>query len=324
MKQWLLALTWLALGSTAFAGVVEADPNKDYAITPEAGPWMVCATSYVGPEAQQLAHELVLEIRSRFSLPAYVVNKGDDERRKQLEEYQRKQKEHPDVHIPFRHTRVEDQCAVLIGGYKDMDSAHRALKDIKKLSPPSSPRLMPILTEVGPDESSGAKDKAVVKGGFVNPFVSSFVVHNPTVPIERPVTNKPDPFLKKLNAPESLSAFKCPKPWTLVVAIFQGAQAIQAEKADKPGFWEGLWNHNSGDLLEASGHNAHNLAEALRTIGYEAYVLHCRWGSVVCIGGFDSAKDPRMMNTRRNIANLKLGQNVKLLADPMPMEIPRS
>src|SRR5437870_1075005 len=78
----LAFLTGLALARAGYAHV-EADPNKDYTIVPEAGPWMIYATHFVGPEAPQLAHEMVLEIRSRFDLPAWVFNRGEEERRKQ-------------------------------------------------------------------------------------------------------------------------------------------------------------------------------------------------------------------------------------------------
>ncbi len=323
MKRWLLAVAGLALGGAVLAGI-EADPNKDYAVTPEAGPWMVCATSYVGPEAGRLAHELVLEIRSRFNLPAYAFNRGDDERRKQREEFERLQEKHPGAKLPFRHTRVEDQCAVLIGGYKDMETASQALKMIKRLQPPSNERLMPILTEVGPDESSKEKDKAIVRGGFVNPFPSSFVVPNPTVPRERPATGNADKFLVKLNAHESFSLLKCKKSYTLLVAAYQGMHAFQAEKAEKPSFLESLWSHSTGDVLEASGHNAHNLAEGLRKVGFEAYVLHAREGSLVCIGGFDRADDPEMMKVQRLLgSNIQLSQSGNMLAQPVAMPIPR-
>jgi hypothetical protein len=322
MKRWLLALACLAIGSSVLGGI-EADPNKDYVVTPEAGPWMICATSYVGPDAASLAKELVLEIRVRFNLPAYVVNKGEEERRKQREEYQRLQEKYPGAKLPFRHTRVEDQCAVLIGGYKDMDTAHRALKSVKKLQPPSSERLMPILTEVGPDRSSQDKEKAVVTGGFVNPFLSSFVVRNPTVPLERPATTKADKFLEKLNAYESFSLLKCRKPWTLVVATYQGMHAFQAEKSEAPSFLESLWSHSTGDALEASGHNAHNFAQGLRTAGFEAYVLHTRWGSLVCVGSYDGAEDPKMARDQRTLAGIQLSQSGNLLPQALPLEIPR-
>ncbi len=323
MQRWLLVLAGLALGSVALAGI-EADPTKDYTITPEAGPWMICATSYVGPEASQLAHELVLEIRSRFNLPAYVVNRGEEERKKQREEYQRLLDKHPGVTLPFRHTRVEDQCAVLIGGYKDMDAASKALKSVKKLQPPSNTRLMPILTEVGPDQSSKEEGRAVVKGGYVNPFPTSFVVHNPTIPVEKPSnTIKADPFLRRINAPESLSLLKCRKPWTLAIATYQGVQAIQADKPEAAGFWENLWKSSSGETLEASGHNAHNFADALRKGNFEAYVLHVRWGSVVTVGSFESLDDPRMASMKRVLGSLNFGQGINMLPEPMPMEVPR-
>src|SRR5438132_398747 len=71
----LAGLTWLILTAVAHARI-EADPNKDYAVTPEAGPWMISATCYVGPEAPNLAHELVVDIRNRFDFPAWVCNQG--------------------------------------------------------------------------------------------------------------------------------------------------------------------------------------------------------------------------------------------------------
>src|SRR5262245_24484045 len=134
---WALVVICLVAG-TSRAGV-EADPNKEYPICPEAGPYMICVTSYVGDKAPELAHEMVLEIRSRFNLNAYVLNKGADEKRKQREEAARKRAEFfsafPDANVPVRMrvTRIEEQCAVLVGGFKDMGTAERALKDVRKL-----------------------------------------------------------------------------------------------------------------------------------------------------------------------------------------------
>src|SRR5437870_5342094 len=152
MRKLSYALAWLAMGSVAGIAYarVEADPNKEYAVTPEVGPLMIRVTTYVGPEARQLAHQMVLEIRSRFDLPAYVVNYGDEERRKQQQELEQFRKQFPDYQGPIRHTRIQEQCMVLIGGYKDIDTAHRALKEIKKLPPPSSEKLMAVWAQAGP------------------------------------------------------------------------------------------------------------------------------------------------------------------------------
>src|SRR5262249_1006217 len=113
----LVALAWSA------SARVEVDPSKEYIVTPEAGPWMICATAYVGPEASQLAHQMVLEIRSRFDLPAYVFSRGDEERRKQQRELEEFRKQFPDYQGRLPHTRIQEEYAVLIGGYKDMDAA---------------------------------------------------------------------------------------------------------------------------------------------------------------------------------------------------------
>jgi hypothetical protein len=321
-------LAWLALFTVtgSASARVEADPHKEYPVTPEAGPWMICVTTYVGSESLQLAHQMVLEIRSRFDLPAFVVNHGDEERRKQQQELEQFHKQFPGYRGPIRHTRIQEECAVLIGGYKDMDTAHRVLLEIKKLPPPSSDKLMPVLAQAGPSQKVGDEQKSLLEGAFVNPFPSSFVVHNPTVPLERQTENKNDPFLKKLNAHESLSLLRCKKPWTMVVATYQGMHSIQPNEGESKvlDFFKNLWKSDTGELLEASGQNAHNLADALRKLGFEAYVLHTRRGSAVTVGGYDGPDDPRMQEVQRTLAsNVQLGQNIQMLAQPMPMPVPR-
>jgi hypothetical protein len=328
MKRLLLALAGLA-GAVAMsygAPGVEADPSKDYAVTPEAGAWMICATCYVGPQAVQLAHEMVLEIRTRYHLPAYVMNKGEQEREEQRKKVEEIHKKYPDAKVPLRVTRIEDQCAVLVGGYKDMDAANRALKDVKKLPPPSSQKLMPVLAQARPVDQANKDTNMVLEGGYVNPFLNSFVVPNPTIPREQRAVenNKPDPFLKKLNAGERYSIFHCKKPWTLAIAAYQGLSVVAPASKD-PSFWRKLFGESGGEMLEASGQNAHNLAEVLRTKGFEAYVFHTRRGSIVTVGGFDRSDDPRMGEVQRAITTgFKYGQGIQLLPEPLPMEVPKS
>ena len=327
MRTLSYTLACLAMGAVAGSADarVEADPNKDYAVTPEAGPWMILVTTYVGPEAPQLAHQMVLEIRNRFDLPAFVVNRGAEERRKQQQELEQFRMQFPGYTGPIRHTRIQEQCAVLVGGYKDMDAAHRALKDVKKLPAPSSEKLMAVLAQAGPPQKVGNEEKSLLEGTFVNPFPNSFVVPNPTVPQERKGQNKNDPFLKKLNAHESFSLLRCKKPWTLIVATYQGMHTILPKEAPSNSLFDNLWGSNTGELLEASGQNAHNLADAMRKLGFEAYVLHIRDGSLVTIGGFDRSDDPRMDEVRRALTSYsaQLSQHVQMLPQPTPMEIPR-
>ncbi len=315
----LALLSGLTLANRVEAGP-EADPSKDYLVTPDAGPWMICATCYVGPQSAQLAHEMVLEIRSRFNMPAYVRNKGEEQRKEQQEQLRKWHEEHPGVTAPLKTTRVQDQCAVLIGGYPTVDAAHAALRQVKKLPPPSADRLCPILSEVGQADEDG---NAPIKIAHANPFVNSFVCRNPAAPVDHKVFDrKNDPILKKYNAGEKYSLLECRKPYTLMVAAFQGMSMIQQESS--PTLMEKIWG--SSHMLEASGQNAHNLAEALHNPGlkFDAYVLHMRGGSIVTIGGFDGPEDPRMREVEQALRNhLQLSQSNVFLPTPVPMEVPR-
>jgi hypothetical protein len=269
---------------------------------------------------------MVLEIRSRFDLQAFVINRGDEERRKQQRELEGFRKEFPDYTGPIRHTRVQEQCAVLIGGYKDIDAAHRDLLRIKKFPPPSSEKLMAVLAQTRPAGKVGGEEKSLLEGTFVNPFPNSFVVRNPTVPQEHKADNKNDPFLKKLNAHERFSLLQCKKPWTMIVATYQGMHTIQpaAATTEVLSIFDKLWGNSTGEMIEASGQNAHNLADALRQLGFDAYVLHTRLGSLVTVGGYDGPDDPHMQQVQRALAsNMRFGQQVQMLAQPVPMEVPR-
>ena len=81
MKRFLLALVaYLGLIGWAVAAHVEADPSKDYHVAPDNGQWFICAAGYRGESARDMAHELVLEIRRKYNLPAYVFDRGGEDR----------------------------------------------------------------------------------------------------------------------------------------------------------------------------------------------------------------------------------------------------
>jgi hypothetical protein len=335
----LFPLTLLAtavLTASALAQV-DADPSKDYQICPEAGAWLICGPTYVGPEATQLAHEMVLEIRSRFKMPAYVLNRGEEERRKQETELaglkqrhealnaMKRQNNEPEVPLPRRYApRIQDQCAVLVGGYKDQDAAYHALKDFKKLPSPSNKRLCPVIIQAPISEKPGG-EPSQVNSAYANPFVLAFVVPNPTLAHERKGNEQEDKFLRKLNSGEKYSLLKCKKPYTLMVAAFQGLHTIQATSASSTneGFFQKVFGGSQGEMLAASGQNAQNLAEALRKLSFEAYVLHMREGSVVTIGGFDREDDPQIKTIEQSLATrIQYGQGIQLLPQALVMRVP--
>jgi hypothetical protein len=332
MGRACIALAALALAiSTGTVRAVEADPNMDYVISPEVGAWTICAASYSGEMSSKFAHDLVLELRSQYQLAAYVFNRGADLRRQQDEELQRKRQQQqeylaqrglrPDIPLRLPRVRIEDQYAVLVGGFKDIDAAHRELTRIKKLQPPKTvPRDVMTCDAILPP---GDDKKVEGQRAFVNPFVTSFVVPNPSLPVPRQTANQPDPFWKKLNANETFSLLKCNQPWTLAVKEFPATAYIQPQSAPS-GFLDKLMGHSTGEQLNANALNAHNLAEALRKVGFDAYVLHTRSNSIVTIGGFSGLDDPKMQQVQRAFAgNLQFGPNLDMFPKPMPMEVPR-
>ena len=61
---------------------VEADPDKDYNLKESDGPWLIMATSFSGEGAEDQARELVLELRSRYKVAAYMHRQEFDFSRK--------------------------------------------------------------------------------------------------------------------------------------------------------------------------------------------------------------------------------------------------
>jgi hypothetical protein len=313
-------------------GKQEADPQKEYNVTPEVGPWMVCAASYMGETAPKMAHALVLELRRDYDLPAFVFNHGAEERKKIEEELQnqrRRQEEllrqqglHPDQPLRPRGVRIQDQCAVLIGGYKDMETARAALDKIKKLpNPKSVPVDKYMMASTDPNNKLQN-----LQTQDANIFRSSFVTRNPTVPQEK-VDRSIDPAtLKHLNSSESYSLLKCKQPWTLAVKEFQGGMAIQPASAP-PSLLEKLLGNKSEEHMSAIGMQAHEVAKFLReNLKLEAYVLHTPSSSVVTVGGYADPDDPQLHQAQQKLKNLQLNSpvySIQFVSNPLPMPVPK-
>ncbi len=304
-------------------------------VTPQAGPWMICAASFMGQPARGQAEELATEIRTRYHLPAYVFNRTAEERRiekervAQITAEQRKKLEldglPADTPIHVKTIRIEDQFAVLVGGYKDDVTARKELEKIRKLKPSEKFDSYAYV----PDAKSGT-----VREEAVNPFQSAFVCHNPAIPVEKPKQDADllGQRLKTYNADESYSLLKCPKPFTIVVRVYKGEAMVQSQTGPKS-FMEKM-GMKYGSVLNANGNEAHKMAEFLRNkqLGFEAYVLHTEYNSYVTIGGFDSPDDPRLAQTmqyflkelnRQGSGVNQLHMRAHFLTDPMPMPVPQ-
>jgi hypothetical protein len=349
MRKTLVRLAGLAAVAAALAsgtaaqtglGVVPSGPAgaSAYTVTPQAGPWMICVASYSGPPSQGLAEELAQEIRTQFHLPAFVFNRSAEEKQREqdrIASIRAAQKKYLEEHNlpadtrlpPVKTVRIEDQYAVVVGGYKDDAAARKTLDDIRKLQP--SQKLQGVAYV--PDAAGKMHEEAV------NPFRGAFVCRNPSVPAEKQAAdNQPDPRLKEYNAGESYSLLKCRKPWTLVVKSYRGASMVQSQSTPSSVMEKfGLTGKKAGDLLNANAKMAHQLAEILRSkphYNFEAYVLHTEYSSIVTIGGFDAPDDPRLLQLQKAFVSqmsdpatnlAKVHFHFQFMAQPMPMAVPK-
>jgi hypothetical protein len=317
-----------------------AGATQTYVVTPDLGPWMISTTYYTGEQAKAMAAKMVEELRTTYRLPAYVFNYGEEDRAKEKEriekekerikELLRRQEEYlkgiehapgPPLHVRTR--RFEDQCVVLVGGYRDEATARRELDRLKKLKPPD-PKKVPLAMALIQRPNSDRMEMS-----YVNPFAQSFVVHNPSIKqVAQAPQNKPDPILTTLNAAEEFSLLKCSKKFTLAIAQFQGATTIVSDvdkgKKKNGSFLDGIGRGGDpGQALNAAAMNAHEVARLFKRLNFEVYVLHARYYSLVTVGGFDRLDEPAVQAAQRQLAQLipKL-EKVPLLREPVPMAIP--
>lgn len=298
------------------APTVEADPNQLYPIQPTTGGWLVCVASYSGPEAKDLARQLVHWIRTKHNAPAYVFNRADETRKQLNEEFARN---------GLRKTvRVEEQYAVLVGGYADDATAAKA-RDVIRRWPVPDLKLANGDSALDQFLEAGTKQMKPV-----NPFTNALVIRNPVAPKPTNAAPKVDAFLKRLNEGEEYSLLKNPKGWTLAVKQYTGG-AVVGEQGKGATVLEKLFGSSKGEGLCAGGEQAHELARVLRKLGFPAWVLHTRYSSVVTVGGFDSGTDAEMDRTRDRLKQLtqQVVANNPERKDPLglfpvalPMEVP--
>jgi hypothetical protein len=360
MKRFLFVLlgglTVLALlGKAPGAPWDDARPNGDLYVTPQAGPWLIMAAWYKGEEGKDLAREFALEVKRHYKVNTYVFNHGEKERKEQEAQIQQMKELLKDTPIKrIRRVRVEEQWAVLIGGYKDMESANKALVDLRKKTlsdiqnnrvPPNWTKFCSILwtASAQQDQHGGVREGAGPKGAsYDHPLMSAMVVHNPSVAPEVKKDNKPDPFLKELNSGETYSLLKCKKPWTLAVKELRGTSELHLMN-ENPSVVEKSSMGKHAETLTAAGMMAHELAKVLDAskLGHSVYVLHTRYSSVVTVGGFDTQDDPQLLQLQKRLAycefpgvpepmsalpngNAPTSPNtwLHLFRTPLPMEVP--
>jgi len=281
---------------------VEADPEKRYELTEAQGPWMIMAASFSGegegPEQQ--AHTLILEIRKRFHVPAYLYDKAFDYSEKirtnRLNQYG------DPVVGKYRRGGTYREYAVLVGDFPRVDHAD-AQALLKKLK----------YSEIECMRLDGKKQDYAVLGGLrimqreinrlaghgheVNakrgPLGHAFLTTNPLLPDDYFRPKGLDSTVLRMNEHAEYSLLKCPGKYTVQVATFTGKIIIDPKKIrelEKRGTDDRELARES-QLADAAD-KANRLAKALRDKGEEAYEFHDRNQSIVTIGSFQEIGTP--------------------------------
>jgi hypothetical protein len=315
MKRFLFALAGiLAVLAVPVPGQarVEADPNREYIITPEAGPFAICVHAYSGPDAHALANRLVLHLRQN-GWPAYIFDYTPERERNAREWLDARYQNAPPEVRREKTIRVDPQFGVFIGGYRDFESASGDIAKVKQ-------------TPEFKDDSVDWVEQTTGQLYRLGTYAQCIATRNPTVRAQKPAAGAPDPSWKNLNAGRPYNLLECGKPWTLAVKQFQGTGVVQPRSAASQFLNMIGLGGKSGDMLEASAAQAEEVARFLRVMKIDAYVLHTRTGSIVTVGAFDRQDDPRMQDFSKKLAGFRFGQtadSIQLFAQPLPMQVPQ-
>ncbi len=285
---------------------VECDPNKDYRLQEDQGPWMIMACSLGGTNAEKQAHDLALELRQRYRLEAFVHHmdfKLDDPNGNVQ----------PIFRSPHRYTYhmfsehpqeygdgTIKQYAVVVGNFPAIDDpeARRTLAKIKTADPdclkPNGEKSQShsLIDWDALRSLAMAQHVENVEGRKLNgPLARAFITRNPLLPEEYfvPKTGL-DELVVKMNQNVKYSLLDCPGRYTMQVAHFTGEVILnQSEiQAIENGIHPGPESTKQG--LAQAAEKAHELTEALRIKGWEAYEFHDRSSSIVTVGSFDAAE----------------------------------
>lgn len=270
---------------------VSVDSSKSYSLTPEDGPWMVLAHTFMGEGSSERADRLALEIRRDLNLPAFVfeedfdfsgeVNPGPAVQRTGGSQPQRRMK--------YKNQIRYKAHAVLVGEYdrpehpqveSDLDRIKTArcavFGDAKEMAAENDYRN-PV-TAVKALHQRLSKRFADKERG---PMGSAFLTRNPMLPDNYFQSPEVDAFVRSLNDDKPNSLLNCKGKYTVVVRTFTGFNTIvdgKKEKAYEP----------SAERMLQCGVDAHDMVALLRAEGVEAYEFHDRNQSLVSIGSFES------------------------------------
>lgn len=323
-------------------GANSGSAEQEHPLTETNGPYLVRVSSFTGPDAASLANSLANELRKEHEIEAYTFRfqlDADKDRPPQamIDEYVRLYKVQPPLTKLM--TPPPENWLVLAGNFENREdwSAKLMLRKIRKIKPKSVPNAVLASMRFNVDPTASQEVQKKLRDKIVeeapSPFKKAMLVRNPvliqkeeearlaaaaggavnvksTKPTIDPETAK---MLRMLNDEEKYSIYKLDAPYTIEVAQFSGILSTNEEAKKGRAFGKGKTG------LQIAGENAVILCEEMRKRGYEAFVFHGKFASLVCVGGYDR-NDPRLAQDFQTFGQLKINE---LRLEPQIIPTPR-
>ena len=265
---------------------VESRVDGDYTINQQSGPWLVMAATFSGEGSEEQAHELAVELREHFNLPAYThsmtfnFSSDGDRIGRGIDRYG------APIRKRYRMGDHNQEFAVLVGDFSAIDDPHaqKQLDRIKKLRPKALERAHKETTQNLAQEREFLTRMQGSRGA--PPMRKAFLTRNPVLPKEFFRPKGVDKFVTQMNRGVENSLLDCPGRYTVKIATFRGkgilmgsfkSNTSQGHKKSKP----------KVDPLTEAAENAHNITVFLRARGWDAYEFHDRTESYVTIGSYE-------------------------------------
>jgi hypothetical protein len=263
------------------------DPIEPWLLTRDAGPFMVLAKTFRGPDSQKLALALAKELRTKYNLPAYVLRSKDFPGKSNIRGVPPTADPgvvQANINVPEKY-RTYDEAAVLVGNEKTQAGAIALLHQVKKIKPDCL-NAMPRMFHWREGLSTALRT--------TNPYVAAQYLY----------PHKPDKLIVQMNQ-TARSIANCPGRYSLQVAEFSGRSTFN-ERDER---FQGLASLKKSPLATAAA-DAERLAAKLakdpdiQRLGQPIYVYHDRRSSRVFIGSFNAEKDPAAVETRDALVRL--------------------
>ena len=277
-------------------------PIEPYMLSKENGPFMVLAYSFRGPNAPRQALALVLELRTQFKLPAYILLPKKYPGRSMIRGVPPQASKFAlkdDVGLPEL-IRTLDEAAVMVGNEKTTKDAFDLMKKVK--------RIHPVCIDGMPQMWHFRKGEGLSR---------AIQTTNPFVPAEDLFQRIPDVMIASMNdGPHNIR--HCQGRYTLPIANFSGRSTFDPDNDQR---FKGMMGSKSP--LATAADDAERLAEALskdkdiQKLGVQPYVYHDRYSSRVTIGSFNAPDDPTAQKVHDRLLEIAVDLNNRRVTDSM-------